>query len=44
MAPSHRPVHDKPSLIIDAYQDWILDAVKNEDVIQFSIRQTRKKW
>lgn len=35
IAPSHGPVYDKPSLIIDAYQDWISDAVKNEVVIPY---------
>lgn len=35
IAPSHGPVYDKPSLIIDAYQDWISDTVKNEVVIPY---------
>lgn len=35
IAPSHGPVHDKPSFIIDAYKDWISDAVKNEVVVAY---------
>jgi len=35
IAPSHGPVYDKPSFIIDAYQDWISDSVKNEVVIPY---------
>ncbi len=35
IAPSHGPVHDKPKFIIDAYKDWISDAVKNEVVIAY---------
>ena len=35
IAPSHGPVYDKPSFIIDAYQEWISDEVKNEVVIPY---------
>ena len=33
LAPSHGPVYDKPSFIIDAYTDWVGEKVKNEVVI-----------
>ncbi len=33
IAPSHGPIYDIPSFIIDAYNDWISDTVKNEVVI-----------
>jgi flavorubredoxin len=35
IAPSHGPVHDKPSYIVDAYRDWIGDGVKNEVVLAY---------
>jgi flavorubredoxin len=35
IAPSHGPVYDRPALIIDAYQDWTGDAVKNMVVLPF---------
>ena len=35
IAPSHGPVHDRPSLIVDAYKDWISDDVKNEVVVAY---------
>ena len=35
IAPSHGPVYNKPSEIIDAYRDWISDLVKNEVVIAY---------
>ena len=35
IAPSHGPLYDKPSFIIDAYKDWISDTVKNEVVIAY---------
>ena len=35
IAPSHGPVYDRPALIIDAYQDWTGDAVKNTVVLPF---------
>jgi flavorubredoxin len=35
IAPSHGPVYDKPSFIIDAYKDWISETVKNEVVIGY---------
>ncbi len=35
IAPSHGPVYDRPSFIIDAYTDWISDNVKNEVVIPY---------
>jgi len=35
IAPSHGPVHDKPSYIVDAYKDWVGDAVKNEVVLAY---------
>ncbi|MCK9308129.1 MAG: FprA family A-type flavoprotein, partial [Methanoculleus sp.] len=35
IAPSHGPVYDRPAFIIDAYQDWTGDAVKNMVVLPF---------
>jgi flavorubredoxin len=35
IAPSHGPVHAKPSFIMDAYADWVSDNVKNEVVLPF---------
>lgn len=35
IAPSHGPVYNKPSFIIDAYKDWISDDVKNEVVLAY---------
>ena len=35
IAPSHGPVYDKPSLIIDAYKDWISERVENKVLIPF---------
>ncbi len=35
IAPSHGPIYDKPSFIIDAYKDWISDTPKNVVVIPF---------
>ncbi len=35
IAPSHGPVHNKPSFIMDAYEDWISDDVKNEVLIPY---------
>jgi flavorubredoxin len=35
IAPSHGPVHKKPSLILDAYADWVSDTVRNEVVIPY---------
>lgn len=34
-APSHGPVHDKPDLILSAYEDWSSDEVKNEVVLPY---------
>lgn len=33
IAPSHGPLYDEPSFIINAYEDWVSDKVKNEVVI-----------
>ena len=33
IAPSHGPVYDQPGFILDAYRDWVSDAVKNEVVL-----------
>lgn len=30
IAPSHGPVYHKPKFILDAYEDWVSDNVKNE--------------
>jgi flavorubredoxin len=35
IAPSHGPVYDRPEFIINAYQDWTSEAVKNEVVIPY---------
>jgi len=35
IAPSHGPVHNRPRFIIDAYKDWVCDAVKNEVVLPY---------
>ena len=35
IAPSHGPIHKNPQLILDAYADWVSDAVKNEVVIPY---------
>lgn len=35
IAPSHGPMYDKPSFIINAYKDWISDNTKNEVVIPY---------
>jgi len=33
IAPSHGPIYDRPSLILDAYRDWTSDKVKPEVLI-----------
>ncbi len=35
IAPSHGQVYDKPSLIVDAYSEWISDEVKNEVLLAY---------
>ncbi|MFH0887388.1 MAG: FprA family A-type flavoprotein, partial [bacterium] len=35
IAPSHGPIYKRPAFIIDAYKDWISDAVKNEVVLPY---------
>ncbi len=35
IAPSHGPIHRNPSFILDAYSDWVSDAVKNEVVLPY---------
>jgi flavorubredoxin len=35
IAPSHGPVYQNPEFILDAYQDWISDNVKNEVLIAY---------
>lgn len=35
IAPSHGPIYKDPSLIVDAYKDWVSDKVKNEVVIPY---------
>lgn len=35
IAPSHGPVYDQPALIVDAYREWISDAVANKVVIPY---------
>jgi flavorubredoxin len=36
IAPSHGYVYDKPKFILDAYDDWISDNVKNEVIIAYN--------
>ncbi len=44
IAPSHGPIYRKPEIIINAYSDWISDAVKNEVVIPYvSMHGSTKK-
>lgn len=35
IAPSHGPIYRRPMFILDAYADWVSDAVKNEVVIAY---------
>lgn len=35
ICPSHGPIHHDPSFIMDAYNDWISDNVKNEVLIPY---------
>jgi len=35
IAPSHGPVYHKPKFILDAYEDWVSDNVKNEVIIPY---------
>jgi flavorubredoxin len=35
IAPSHGPVYDEPSFIVDAYRDWTSENVKNEVVLPY---------
>jgi flavorubredoxin len=35
IAPSHGPINRHPAFILDAYADWVSDAVKNEVVIPY---------
>ncbi|HNR44968.1 MAG TPA: FprA family A-type flavoprotein [Methanofastidiosum sp.] len=35
IAPSHGPLYDKPSFIIEAYKDWSGDSVKNQVIIPY---------
>ncbi|HRW82851.1 MAG TPA: FprA family A-type flavoprotein [Methanothrix sp.] len=35
IAPSHGPIHDDPSFIVEAYRDWASEEVKNEVVIPY---------
>ncbi len=44
IAPSHGPVYDEPDFIIEAYQDWVSDDVKNEVVLPYiSMHGSTKK-
>jgi len=36
IAPSHGPMHDKPSFIMDAYQSWLFDEPKNIVVLPYA--------
>jgi flavorubredoxin len=35
IAPSHGPIYNKPAFILDAYEDWISDDVKNEVIVPY---------
>jgi flavorubredoxin len=35
IAPSHGPVYKNPGFILDAYSEWVSDAVKNEVVLPY---------
>jgi flavorubredoxin len=35
IAPSHGPIHKRPEIIVNAYKDWVSDAVKNEVVLPY---------
>jgi len=35
IAPSHGPIYDKPSFIVDAYRDWVLSNPKNIVVVPY---------
>ncbi|MBA4386967.1 MAG: MBL fold hydrolase [Verrucomicrobia bacterium] len=35
IAPSHGPVYDRPEFILEAYEDWASDKVKNEVVLPY---------
>ncbi len=35
IAPSHGPVYDEPTFILDAYRDWVSPAMKNEVVLPY---------
>jgi flavorubredoxin len=35
IAPSHGPAYNKPDFVLNAYEDWASDAVKNEVVIPY---------
>lgn len=35
IAPGHGPLYDKPEFIINAYEDWVSDDVKNEVIVAY---------
>lgn len=35
IAPSHGPLYNRPEFILNAYRDWVSDAVKNEVIIPY---------
>jgi flavorubredoxin len=35
IAPSHGPLYDRPTFIVDAYRDWVSDETKNEVVLPY---------
>ncbi len=44
IAPSHGPVYGKPQFILNAYRDWVSDAVKNEVVLAYvSMHESTKQ-
>ncbi len=44
IAPSHGPVYSNPQFILDAYEDWVSDEVKNEVVLAYvSMHESTQK-
>ncbi len=36
ICPSHGPLHDRPQVVLEAYDDWVSDDVKNEVIIAYA--------
>jgi len=35
IAPSHGPIHPRPEFILEAYEEWVSDEVKNEVILPY---------